>query len=278
MDILESMEVVGYVRVSTEQQIDKYGIPTQISRIEKFCQKLGCKLHKIFLDAGKSGAMKDDEDEPKNRTEFLSMLQYIEENPSLTGVVVVDTKRLWRNENAQNFVCKELRKRKVDIHSLDEKEFTLYPTDPIRKFTNTIIAAVAELDYGMINKRLADGRRTKATGTGNKPAGLTPFGYKYSADKKSVQVNLYEARIVRELFQMKANGSRVTDIVKAFAEKGYYTRNDKSFSKQVITYMLKNPFYCGILTHDGEQIRGKHEPLVSEETWKRLNPDYVIVV
>ncbi|MBO5969847.1 MAG: recombinase family protein [Clostridia bacterium] len=278
MNILNSMEVVGYVRVSTEQQIDKYGIPTQIARIEKFCQKLGCKLHKIFLDAGKSGAMKDDEDEPKNRSEFLSMLQYIEENPSLTGVVVVDTKRLWRNENAQNYVCKELRKRKVDIHSIDEKEFTLYPTDPIRKFTNTVIAAIAELDYGMINKRLADGRKTKAGETGNKPAGKTPFGYKYSADKKTVQVNLHEAKIVRELFQMRTGGARVSEIVKTFAEKGYYNRNDKLFSKQSITYMLQNPFYCGILTHAGEQIQGKHEPLVSRKEWQELNPDFAVEI
>lgn len=278
MNILNSMEVVGYVRVSTEQQIDKYGIPTQIARIEKFCQKLGCKLHKIFLDAGKSGAMKDDEDEPKNRTEFLSMLQYIEENPSLTGVVVVDTKRLWRNENAQNFVCKELRKRKVDIHSIDEKEFTLYPTDPIRKFTNTVIAAIAELDYGMINKRLADGRKTKAAETGNKPAGMTPFGYKYSADKKTVQINVYEAKIVKEAFQMKKSGKRLCDIVNTFVDKGYYNRNDKTFSKQAISYMLKNPFYCGILTHAKEQIKGAHEPLVSVADWQELNPDFVIEV
>lgn len=277
MDILESMEVVGYVRVSTEQQKEKYGIPTQIARIENFCQKLGCKLHKIFLDAGKSGAMKDDEDGPKNRTEFLAMLQYIEENPELTGVVVVDTKRLWRNENAQRFVCKELRKRKVDIHSLDEKEFTLYPKDPIRKFTNTIIAAVAELDYGMINKRLADGRKTKSS-IGNKPAGKTPFGYKYSPDKKTVQINLYEAKIVREMFFMKSNGNKVTEIVKAFADKGYYNRNDKTFSKQSISYMLQNPFYCGILIHAGEQIKGNHEALVDRETWTEINPDFVIEI
>lgn len=278
IDILKTMKLVGYVRVSTEQQIEKYGIPMQKERITKHCRSLGLTMDRIFMDAGKSGAMKDDEDEPRNRQGFLELLAYVEEDPAVTGVIVVDTKRLWRNENARVWVCRELRKRKIDVYSIDESEFTLFPDSPIRTFTTKVIAAIAELDRDTINKRLADGRGTKARTTGTKPAGNTPFGYMYSSDKKSLCVNAWEAVIVREMFRRREEGSGLSDIVKAFAEKGYRNRSNKPFSKQAISYMLKNPFYCGILTHAGEQIRGSHEPLISKSAWKALNPDIVIEV
>lgn len=272
------MKAVGYIRVSTEQQTEKYGIPRQEEAIQKFCLTRGIELVNMYVDAGKSGAMKDDEDLPQRREQLLAMFDHIMEADDIEAVIVIKTDRLWRNSAAETFVCKRLRRLNVDIVSVEEQDFTLFPNSPTQKFLNKVNAALAELDYDNIKKRLADGRRVKATSTGYKPAGNTPFGYVFSSDKKTVLIQKEEAVIIKELYRLKLEGERLQDITDLFERKNYRNRNGNFFSKQSLLYMLRNPFYAGILTHGDIQIKGCHTPLVNRADWIEINPSYEITV
>ena len=51
------MRAAGYVRVSTmEQSKNGYSVKEQIERLEKYIDARGWTLHKIYVDAGCSGA------------------------------------------------------------------------------------------------------------------------------------------------------------------------------------------------------------------------------
>ena len=51
----ENMIVVGYVRVSTEHQLDNYSIDEQTERLKAYCRAKGWILAKIYTDGGFSG-------------------------------------------------------------------------------------------------------------------------------------------------------------------------------------------------------------------------------
>lgn len=47
-----------------------------------------------------------------------------------------------------------------------------------------------------------------------------------------------------------------------------------AISKQQLTEVFRNPFYCGILTHnllEGEVVAGKHEKLITQQVFFQLN-------
>jgi hypothetical protein len=49
---------------------------------------------------------------------------------------------------------------------------------------------------------------------------------------------------------------------------GYY------ITKQKLSEMLKNPFYCGLMVHNflnGEIVKGNHPAIISEETFLKAN-------
>lgn len=271
-------KVVGYIRVSTEKQTEKYGILRQEEAIKKYCEQNEVELVKIYTDAGVSGALKDDEDEPSKRVELLQMLNDLMEDGTIEQVVVIKLDRLWRNTAAEEYVCKRLRRLHVDIASVEEYDFSLYADDPAQKFMNRIMAAVAEYDYAMIKKRMYDGTKAKAEVTGNRPSGSQPYGYKYSNDKKTSLIDTTEAPIVREIFQLRKQGKTLAEIEDILYKKGCVNRNGNSFSQMAISYILRNPFYCGILTYSGKQIQGQHTPLIPREDFEYLNPKIKLTV
>ena len=48
--------VVGYVRVSTDEQANGYGLEAQRDRIEAFCQRERLQLVEVFEDVGVPGS------------------------------------------------------------------------------------------------------------------------------------------------------------------------------------------------------------------------------
>jgi DNA invertase Pin-like site-specific DNA recombinase len=120
-----------------------------------------------------------------------------------------------------------------------------------------------------INMKLAKGRTTKAK-SGNKPAGRLPYGYDYSRDGKSVLINNEEAKIVDMIFNLAKTNS-YQNIADTLNENEYRTKHDNQWSKPTIAKMINNDFYIGIVTHAGEKINGKHEPIITDELWNTIH-------
>lgn len=265
-----NVNVYGYLRVSTETQVEKgYGLETQRQTIEAYAKENNLPIKEIFIDAGISGAIKDtDEGEALSKRQgLLNLLSAIGEDDK---IIVLNTSRLWRSDNAKVLIRREIKKSKAHVISIEQPKYDIYATDPNDRLIAGIIELLDEWERLSIALKLAKGRTTKAT-AGNKPAGITPFGYMYSEDKKSVIVNEKEAQHVKIMFTEGQKGRTLAQISDTLTTKGALTRNGKTWSRGSIQAVLRNSFYTGILTHQGQEIPGNHEAIISKVQFGKVS-------
>ena len=251
------MAYYGYIRVSTETQAEKGGgLEVQRQAIEKYAADNNIVVVEIFSDAGISGTT-------ENRPALdRLLLETITEGDT---IIVHNTSRLWRDIFAQATIMKSVMNAKARIHSIDDPDFDVYKymTDPNNFMISGMMGMLDQWERMTIARKLARGRTTKAL-NGDKPAGMCPFGYQYTEDKKHVVINPEEGKIVKLMFTEAQKGRSLQQIADTLNAKGYKSRRGNDWVRGSVGAILNNRFYIGELTHQGETIQGTHEPLISK--------------
>lgn len=114
-----------------------------------------------------------------------------------------------------------------------------------------------------ISIKLSKGRATKAK-KGDKPTGVTPYGYSYSTDKKHIIVNEHEAGAVKLMFTLAQCGKSLQYIADELNKLKLYTRRGNHWEKMSVWTILKNDFYTGVLTYRNTKISGNHKAIISK--------------
>ena len=255
------MKVVMYRRVSTSTQVDGFGLKTQKDTIEKYCKDNDITIVGDYTDEGISGTSDD-------REGLLEALNLIEQGKA-DKIIVRDIGRLWSDIYQQAYVMRGLKEFKADFISIEEPNLNMYAleNDPSQYLVNTILQALANHQRMEIKRKLAKGRRTKAE-QGAKACGVAPYGYKW--DNANIIVDTNKAQIVKEIYSMYNNGASLQKIADILNNKRITTDRGKKFSKQAISVILKNDFYCGITTHGDIKGKGTHEAIISKILFGRI--------
>ncbi len=99
--------------------------------------------------------------------------------------------------------------------------------------------------------------------------GVAPLGYEYDRSTKPHKIVINKnGRLLRKAFELKARGMSNDDIASTL------TRQGLPISRKRLSDRFRNPFYCGYLSHnflEGKLVKGKHEALVSEDLFLRVN-------
>ena len=97
-----------------------------------------------------------------------------------------------------------------------------------------------------------------------------PSGYdSIKRNGQRVLVVNEEGKLIRKAFLWKAKDGLTTEEIKLRLEK-----MGVKMWHQKLAYILRNPFYCGILSHaslEGQIVEGKQEKLVSREIFLKAN-------
>ena len=95
--------------------------------------------------------------------------------------------------------------------------------------------------------------------------GHIPLGYKI--ENKKLVIDEAGAAIVREAFDLYANGATVAEICETFNTKGYRTAKNAEFNKNSFRSMFKNERYIGIYKYKDLRIEGGVPAIVDKDTF-----------
>jgi len=234
----ELIRLVGYCRVSTENQKEEGTIEIQEKALKQYGNKNNFELVKIFKDEGVSGSR-----ELENRPGLAKLFNFIETNEGIEGVLIFKLDRLARDLYIQEHLIKKLDLLKIKLVSINEPD--LDSNDPMRKAFRQFMGIVSELEKAFITLRLTGGRINKAQ-KGGFAGGSPALGY--ISKNKELIIDQEKAEVIRMIFKMKRYKKMgLREIARVLNERGIPTSGDKGkWHGRTIKYILENPIYKGI--------------------------------
>ena len=273
-----------YTRVSTAIQVDGYSLEAQEERLRKEADHRGFKVTEVYSDEGKSG---------KNiagRDAFRQMLEDIQTKKDRPDYVFVfKLSRFGRNAADTLNSLQILEDFGVSLLCVED---SIDSAGAAGKLMIAVYAAVAEAERENIHVQTMAGRWQKAK-NGGWNGGFAPYGYKLEDGELKIAED--EADLVREIFEMYIEGKTgINTVARRLNERGFKKkiRNNANTDRIGVSFVkavLDNPVYAGYLPYgirktekiDGtrnefhvvkqseyEMYDGKHEPIISKETWE----------
>lgn len=248
------MKVAGYVRVSTSDQREEgFSIPEQQDRIRKYCDAKGWTLAKIYTDGGYSGGKLD----------RPAIQELIRDCKKYEMVLVYKLDRLSRSQKDTLYLIEDVfKKNGVDFTSIQENFDT---STPFGMAMIGILSVFAQLEREQIKERMALGKQGKAK-EGYWNSHIAPVGYKYvpgnGKEKGKLVIDKEEAQIVKEIYRMYLEGKTMRQISIYISDR-YSNRNFQH--NTLISGILSNPVYYGMMRWDGDILQGSHEPIITKE-------------
>lgn len=241
--------VVAYLRVSTEGQVEKYGLEAQKKDILVYCARNDMDIVGWYIEKGVSGVK-------ESRPEWDRLVYGDVQNPPVEAVVVAKSDRVARDINVYYYFKMQLKKKNIDLISVAEDFGTM---GPMAKFLEAFTMCVAEMERENITKRTLAGRKVKAS-QGGYAGGRPPYGY-VVRDKELI-VDPEAAEVVKQVFVLRGEGKKLQEIADLLNESGKRTQKGLEFSVSAVQNILRHEMlYKGQLRY-GEAYMGKQEAIL----------------
>ena len=268
------MRAVGYVRVSSDQQVDNYSIPAQRREVEEFCSAKGWSLTAIYSEEGFSARSESLDKRP----EIKRLLQDCKKG--LFDVVVVHSLDRWsRNQLVTLQTFKLLGQHSVAFTSITEN---IDYSTPEGTLFLSLLGGFSQYFSDSLARHTSKGIKQRAvSGLHN---GSAPFGYiKCDCCEATLHTDPKESEAVRKMFELYASGSwSLRRIAGWLNDQGFRTRNTKRmqgpdgsvvsgprrFTIASVRWILHNSFFTGKVKHNGDEYPGLHDPVVDESLFE----------
>jgi len=235
--------LVGYCRVSTDNQKEEGTIELQERALQEYAEANGVDLVRVFTDEAVSGS-KDLERRPA----LSELFSFLETAADVSGVLVFKLDRLARDLYIQEHLIKKLEA--IGKVLLSIKEPNLESSDPMRKAFRQFMGIVSELEKAFIAMRLSGGRINKAR-KGGYAGGAPGLGYKVK--NKELTVDEGQAETVRRIFALrKKDGRSLHDIARTLNAENVPTARGGKWYAGTVRYILENAVYSGTLAYSGQ--------------------------
>ncbi|OAA25495.1 site-specific recombinase, DNA invertase Pin [Frankia sp. EI5c] len=207
------MRVIAYLRVSTEKQLDGYGLDVQRDAVRAWARANGHRIVEVFPEEGVSGKLED-------RPELAKALRALKDGQA-DGIVVPKLDRLARDLVVQEQLIAEVWRMGAAVFSAVASEADYLvddPADPSRKLIRQVLGAVSEYERAMIALRLRTGRAHKAS-KGGYAYGAPAFGQK--AVDKELTADEREQDALARMIELDNDGKSLREICTALEEEGH---------------------------------------------------------
>ena len=236
-----------YIRVSTDYQAEEgYSIDAQKEQLSAYCISKNIKDYEFYIDGGWSGSN-------INRPEIQRLIKDVKDD-RISHVIVYKLDRLSRSQKDTLYLIEDVfNPHNVDFISLNESMDT---STPMGKLMLGILSAFAQLERENIRMRTRMGMKERVKSGLWMGGGRVPFGYDYDSTK-GILVQNKDAEKVKQIYKLYIEGKAPQEIAIMLGLK---------YDKLVSQILTRKSNY-GIIEYNGEEYQGKHEPIVSKETY-----------
>jgi site-specific DNA recombinase len=253
--------VVLYVRVSSkEQESEGFSIPAQVRLLREYALAKGFVIAREFEDVETAKV--------SGRTHFNEMLAYLKtHHGSCRTILAEKTDRLYRN--LKDWVT--LDDLDVEIHFVKENAIVSRSSQSSEKLMHGLKVLMAKNVIDNLSEETRKGMLEKAR-SGIYPS-FAPIGY-CNVDgphgKRIIKPDPVAAELITELFARFSTGRYSLDgLVAELRGEGVTLRGQKLY-KSAAHQILRKRLYMGDFDWDGATYHGTHEPLVTRESWQRV--------
>ena len=282
-------EAVGYIRLSVENREESSSIQNQKFIIECWGDQHQIPISHYYIDNGFSGKRFD-------RPAFQKMIEDILAG-KINCVIVKDLSRLGRDYITTGYYIEVIFPvNGVRFVSVNDQFDTI---DGITNREHPYSSKIRIPITNAFNEQVSIEIKKKVEATLDMKAqhGIfigprAPFGYQKSESNYNQLIpDPKAAIIVRKIFELAANGTGVTAIVRYLNEKeiptpiqyarsnglaGNYDDGSGNWNSRSVKYILTNRAYTGMLVQGKEKraVAATHEPLVDTDTFDAIQRSF----
>jgi site-specific DNA recombinase len=269
-----SGRAVIYMRVSSAQQADKdydpegFSIPAQREACTRKAESLGLQVVEEFVDRGESA-------KTANRAGLQALLKRLEEG-DVTHVIVHKVDRLARNRADDVAIVMKIRSVGAQLLSVTEN----IDETPSGILLHGIMSSIAEFYSRNLATEIIKGTTQKAK-KGGTPF-RAPLGYLNTREFidgreiRTITIDPERAPLVKLAFELYATGQySLIDLCTILEARGLRSRPSRQKPAKVLgtnrlSSILRNDYYIGRLRYAGGYYEGRHEPLIDEATFEKV--------
>lgn len=249
------INAVIYARYSSHAQREE-SIEGQIRECLDFANKNNMVVVGEYIDRAMSGRTDEQLD--------FQRLIHDSEKRQFQAVVMYTLDRFSRSRYDSAIYKAILKKNGVAVHYAKQ----YIPDTPEGIILESILEGYAEYYSENLSRNVKRGMREnalqcKATGGGR------CLGYRTGADMK-YEIDPVGAKVVKEIFDLYANGKTIAEIIRYCNEKGYKTMRGNEFSNNSLTIMLQNVKYIGIYKYDDIEVEGGIPAIIDKNTFYKV--------
>ena len=273
---LTPKRAVSYIRVSTREQAQRGGseegfsLPAQREANKRKAQSMGALVVKEFADRGESARS-------ANRPELQKMLAYLKEDGGIDYVIVHKLDRLARNRADDVEINRAFEEAGVRLVSTSEN----IDQTPGGMLLHGIMSSIAEFYSRNLANEVIKGMGEKARNGGT--LGKAPLGYvnvrardENGREVRTIALDEERAPLIRLAFTEYATGNwTARQLAEHLNNRGLTIpptarKPTNPVSVRLLQTLLRNPYYKGVISFQGVEYAGAHEPLVDAATWQTV--------
>ena len=275
----QKRDVAIYARVSTEHEAQLSALENQMDWYKPILEaRPDWTLTAQYIDEGITGTSAE------KRPRFMQMIEDARQR-KFNMIITREVSRFARNTVDTLQYTRLLKEYGVEVFFINDNIKTFDGDGELRL---TIMATLAQDESRKTSIRVKAGQQTSMQngvfyGNGN------ILGYDRVG--KEMVINPEQAKTVRMIYDMYLSGMGVTAIQYELEKAGRLTAMGKErWFSSYIAKMLRNSFYCGIITYHKEytpdflkqkkiknygdmeyvQVQGTHEPIVTVEEYEQV--------
>lgn len=230
-------------------QVEGYSIDAQKELLVNFTKSKEYSSYKFYIDGGYSG--KD-----LNRPAIQELMKDVE-NHEIDAVIVFKLDRISRSQRDTLYLIEEVfNKHNVGFISVRENFDT---TSPFGKAMIGILSVFAQLERETILERTRLGLRKRAEAGLWRGGGKIPFPYDYDEKQGILIPNPEKVELLNKMITLYLSGSSFLQI-----------SNIVGMDESMVEKRILSRTNLGIIPYKGEEFKGQHESVVSEEIYNRI--------